>query len=853
MHTLESGLTTVIDELHGAPVVAFQVWVRTGCYDELDDERGLAHLHEHMLFKGTPSRGVGEVAASIEACGGQINAWTSHDHTCYHVVLPAHEWRQGLEVLADAVCHSLFDPEELTREIEVVAEEIKRASDSPGQVGYRRLFELAFAGHPYALPVLGTLESVRSMTQERMLAFYHKHYVSGNTTVIATGDFDAKEVALAIEHAFADLPRAQPPIGPAPQPEPVQPRADVVAATFSESRVIYAWPIPALEHPDVPALDVLAILLGQGDSSRLVRKVQREQHYVNDIGTSTWTPARAGLFSLTLLTSSDRLEIGRRSALQTLAELRNHGVTQAEVDKARNNILSDATYKLETVQGQAHAIGYFTASTGDPRWDRVYNRAVASITPGEVMRVARRYLVPETVQIVAMPGTDGTEAPVVVTPEQLLSEVVELLAIEPNAALAVRTPDVIDGIERIDLPSGDVLLVQPDRGVPMFGLRVAAMGGLRGETPAVSGRSHLLAQMLTRGTSRRSSHEIAHEIETLAAGLGGFTGRNSIGMSAVALTHAKDAMLDLLFDTLFESAMPAPELEHERAVQLEDLRHQADAPARVALRTMATALYGDHPYGLDILGTPESIAALSRDELLAWSRQQLAPGRLVYSAVGDLDAEELAAAITARTPTDRTPLEQLHPQPVSELAGVLQLRPHAEKQQAHIVLGFRGTTLFRQDRFALDVLSTILSGQSGRLFLELRDKQSLAYTVSSMHVDGLDEGYFALYIGTSPDKAEQALAGLRTELDKVLQGPVLPEELDRARRFLAGGHAIGLQRRSSRASTLCLNELYGLGRHAYRGQLANLLAVTADDILQAARKYLTLDRHVEVVLAPQPA
>jgi zinc protease len=526
-------------------------------------------------------------------------------------------------------------------------------------------------------------------------------------------------------------------------------------------------------------------------------------------------------------------------------------VTQSEVDKARNNILSDATYKLETVQGQAHAVGYFSASTGDPHWDKVYNRAVQSVTPGDVLRVARKYLIADTVQAVAMPGTEGAPGEgLVLTGEQLLAEVREILTMDPNAALSLRTPDVIDGIERIDLPSGDVLLVQPDRGVPVIGLRVAALGGLRGETAEVSGRAHLMAQMLMRGTARRSSHEIAHEIETLAAGLGGFTGRNSIGMHAVSLAHAKDAVLDLLFDALFEASLPSAELEHERAVQLEDLRHQADAPARLALRAMASALYGNHPYGLDILGTPESVAALDRDELQVWLRRQLAPGRLVYAAVGDVDPGELAESITARTPSDRTPLEQLHPQAVEALPGVVQLRPTAEKQQAHIALGFRATTLYKPDRFALDVLSTILSGQSGRLFLELRDKQSLAYTVSSMHVDGLDEGYFALYIGTSPDKAEQALAGLRVELDKVLQGPVSAEELDRARRYLAGGHAIGLQRRSARASTICLNELYGLGRHAYRGQLANLLAVTADDILKAAREYLTLDRHVEVVLAP---
>lgn len=849
--TLPSGLTLVIEAMHGAPVAAFQVWVRTGCFDELPDERGLAHLHEHMLFKGTPTRGVGEIAAAIEACGGQINAWTSHDQTCYHVILPAHEWRAGLAVLADAVCHSSFDPEELGREIEVVVEEIKRATDSPAQIGYRRLFEMAFADHPYALPVLGTIESVRGMTQERMLAFYRKHYVSGNTTISAAGDFDPTEVRDAIAELFADLPQAPEPARPQPARLLPAPQADILQAQFSESRITYAWPIPALEHPDVPALDVLAILLGQGDSSRLVRKVVREHKLVNDIGTSTWTPQRAGLFSLTLLTSTDRLEAARHAALDCLAEVRNRGVTQAEVDKARNNILSEATYKLETVQGISHGLGFFAASTGDPHWDRKYNQAVSQLTPADVVRVAQRYLGSDTVQIVAMPGSDGTlPAAADVTAEQLLAEVRSALVAEPLAPLALRTPDVVDGIERIDLPGGDVLIVQPDRSVPVLGMRVAVMGGMRGEVAAVSGRAHLVAQMLMRGTARRSSHEIAHEIETLASGLGGFAGRNSIGLHAVTLSHTRDQVLDLMFDTLFESQLPEAELAQERAVQLEDIRHQADAPARTALRAMAAALYGDHPYGLDILGTAESVGGLSRDDTLAWLRRQLAPGHLVYAAAGDVDPRELADAIVARTPADRQALPPLHPQPVRILPDIIRLRPVAEKQQAHIALGFRGTTLYKRDRFALDVLSTILSGQSGRLFMELRDRQSLAYTVSSMHVDGLDEGYFALYIGTSPDKAEQALAGLRSELDKVLQSPVAADELDRARRYLAGGHAIGLQRRSSRASTLCLNELYGLGRLAYRGQLDSLLAVTAEDILAAARAYLTLDRYVEVVLAP---
>ena len=189
METLAGGLTCLVEPVHGAPVVALQVWVRSGGFDEREGERGLAHLHEHMLFKGTPTRGVGEIASAVEACGGDINAWTSHDQTCYHVTLPATDWREGLAVLADAVCHPLFDPEELSREIEVVVEEINRAADSPGQVARQRLRELVYGAHPYALPVLGTTEAVRAMRQADMRAFWRRHYVTGNTLVVVATEF----------------------------------------------------------------------------------------------------------------------------------------------------------------------------------------------------------------------------------------------------------------------------------------------------------------------------------------------------------------------------------------------------------------------------------------------------------------------------------------------------------------------------------------------------------------------------------------------------------------------------------------------------------------------------------------
>ncbi len=843
---LQSGLRLLVEPVAGAPVVAVQIWISTGGFDELPDEAGLAHLHEHMLFKGTPSRGVGEIAAGVERVGGQINAWTSNDATCYHVVMPAHAWHQGLDVLADAVCHSLFDAEELAREIEVVIEEIRRAADSPGQVSWRLLFEQAFAGHPYALPVLGTAESVRSMTPQRMRAFWRKHYTAPNTTVVVAGDVDAEDVKTAVAAAFASQGTSLAPKRPAGLAATHPARETTQRSTFSESRSLIAWPIPDMLHPDVPALDVLAIALGQGDSSRMVRRVERELLLANDIGASSWTPQRGGLFAATILTSAERIPPAWQAALEEIATVRREGIDQAELEKAKHNVIAESTYKQETMQGLANSLGYFAVAAGDPHWDRTYAQRVAEVTRADVVRVAQRWLNADTVQIVSLFGQDATDLQLQHT---LMDDVRK--ALHPvGPTLAIRTPDVLDGIERIELPSGDVLVVQPDRSVALFAVRVAALGGLRAESVANNGRTHLLGNLLTRGTTRRTSDMIAHEIESLAAGLAGSAGRNSLGLQAMGLARHQTEVLDLFCDSLFECMLPEGDLEQERQSQLEDLRHQADAPSRQTIRAMATALYGEHPYALDLLGNIPSVTGLQRDDLLQYVRGQLAPGRLVFAAAGDIDVDQLVATLTARSPSDRVMLPLPQHRPVPRPARRLSVRPNAAKQQAHLAVGFLGARLHDPARFALDVLATIMSGQSGRLFLELRDKQSLAYSVSGMHVEGLDEGYFTLYMGTSPDKVDQALAGLYHEIDKLRQGGVGDEELDRAKQSLAGSFAIGLQHRSSRAATLCLNELYGLGREAYRGQIDSLLAVTKEQIRDVAQRFLDIDHCVEVVLAP---
>ncbi len=889
---LDSGLTLITQAVHAAPVVAFQVWIHAGGFDELEAERGLAHLHEHMLFKGTPTRGVGEVAAAVEAAGGHINAWTSHDQTVYHVVMPASAWKTGLDVLSDAVCHSLFDPEELSREIEVVVEEINRAEDSPSRIAWRQMFAQLFAGHPYALPVLGTIESVRSMTSERMKAFWGKHYVAKNTTVVAAGDLDPAEVAVEVAKRFGDYGLRQAQAKPAVVAPKAMASATVTQSQFSETRALLAFPAPDLAHADVAPLDVFALVLGQGESSRLSRVVRRDLQLANDISASCYTPRYAGAFSVGLLTDAIRVEAAFDAGLAELANALGHGITGDELAKAKNLILAEATYKRETVQGLANSVGYFAVACGDPAAEQRYFDAVAAVTQADVLRAARAWLRPEHAQIVVLLGKDAevtdsadaadaaasadsavsaTEADASATKRRAvpdlpdaaawLAKVVTALApiFGGVGSVAVHTKrDVVDHIERIVLPSGDVLLVRPDGDdVPVMSLRVAALAGVRTETHANGGHGRLMAELLTRGTSTRSADDIALAAEAMATDLSGFSGRNSIGMTLHSLSRNADAGMALFFDCLTDATLPEAELDIARKAQLQDIHHASDAPARTAFRAALEALYGDHPYGLDALGTTESVSALDRNSLLGLLRGRLASGsagsdqpRLVWAAAGDVNADHLAMRIADACPAVEGALRP--PQrrdPIFPTEKVV-IQKQADKAQAHVVLAFPGTRLDHIDRFPLAILSTVLSGQAGRLFLQLRDKQSLAYTVSSMGAEGIDAGHFAFYIGTSPDKVPEALAGLYSEIDKVLQAPITAEELDRAKQLLAGGHAIGLQRSGARSATIGFNELYGLPRDAYSTWVDQMRAVTTQDVRAAAQRYLTVGKHVEAILAP---
>jgi zinc protease len=853
-YQLPSGLTVVLQENRAAKVVAFQAWVGVGSADEPPELAGIAHVFEHMLFKGTARRGVGQIAQDIEGAGGEINAWTSFDQTVYHLVLASRYFDTGLDILADALFNSSFDPVELERELRVVLEEVKQGEDNPGRVATQTLFGAAYLKHPYRRPVIGYSRTVKSFTRERLLEFFHRYYVASNITLVIVGDFDAARARQKIAEAFAGAPAGSPSVRTTPR-EPVQraPRAAAVTQDVREAHLAVAFHVPGIRHPDTGALDLASILLGQGDSSRLTVGVKRQRQLVNDVYAYSYTPRDPGLLVTGATLPAERLDAALDGILAEVFRLRFDEVSAEELQKAQAIVEADAVYQKETVQGQARKLGFFETVAGGLDYEDEYNRQVRAVTPAAVREAARRYFTVENASVaVLLPEAEAGE--VAALERHLVERLRHALAAAEERWGARTTRVATDEVVRVTLPSGARLLVKRDPSVGLVAMRAVWMGGLRYEDDKTNGVNNLLAALVTRGTRSRSGDQIAREVEGMAGSLGGFSGRNSFGMRAELLARHWERGLEIVADCILHPAFAEEELDKERRQVLEEIRAQRDNVSAEAFRLFSQALYPKHPYRFDVMGSAESVVGITRRRLVDYYKRHVAPAQMTLAIVGDVDpakvidkaralfgagSQKEPAVVPAPPPADPPP-----PEPV-------QVFRFQNKQQAHVVYGFPGTTVSDPDRFPLEVLSTILSGQGGRLFVELRDKRGLAYRVSAFSVEGVDPGYVAVYIATSPENLPVAVAGIEDELGRVMSQPVPKAELERAKRYLVGAHEISLQRRAALASTLAFHECYGLGWDEYRRYSAGILAVGAADVQRVARKYLDPRHAIVATIKPE--
>jgi len=815
---LPNGLTVLVQEDRTAPVVSIVTYVKAGYFDESDAENGLAHALEHMFFKGTKTRGVGDIAKETKSSGGYLNAHTIYDNTTYYTVLPSSGFAKGLEIQADAYANSVIDAGELAKEMEVIIQEAKRKSDSPSAVATETLYELLHDAHRMRRWRIGREPGLRAFTRDKMNRFYRNFYRPGNTILSISGDVDAADALRRVTELYGGLESSEPirDSGPA-EPDHEGFRYRELAGDIAQSQLVIGWRTPGTLDPDTAVLDVAASILATGRASRLYRSV-REMKLASSVTAYDYTPTELGVFVV-------------------------HAETEPENVADAAGVIWDQLHQLRV-------------GLGGWRLGEEYFERFMSASSDDVQRVMRKYLAeeraaalvyrPNSSQVVAQDAADMQRILGAGRSERLASIPPRAVPPKPDAKGAEFEKEEA-GVSVFRTAEGIPVLVRRKVGTPMASIGVYIVGGAVEEEESEAGLTLLTARAMLKGTTTRTAAQIAEDAEMLGGSISAGAGSDSFGWSLSVPKARLAQALELMGDVIQRPTIPEDSFDTERTVALSNVAMLRDDMYRYPMRLASSVAFGKHPYGLPTMGTEESLRALSAEQAREWHRSRVLSSAAVIGVVADVDVKE-AADLVARE------FGALEPEKAPNVGkprwpkSVKIAAESRDKAQTAIALAFPAPSRADDARFAAALIATVASGLGGRFFDELRDRQSLAYTVQAAVSEKRLAGMFISYIATSPEKEGIARDGLLAEFEKLRERPVTEEELERSKEYVVGSHAIGQESGGALLAEMLDAWMFGSGLGEILEHDSRVRAVTAEQMQAVAQQYFDPKKRVEGIV-----
>jgi zinc protease len=844
---LANGLTLLVQRDTSAPVASVVTHVQAGFFDEPDRWVGISHVLEHMFFKGTPTRGPGQIARETKAAGGYINASTSYDHTSYLAVLPAAQLPAALEIQADALMAAAIDARELDRELKVIIQEAKRKLDHPGAVSQETLHAVMYDRHRIRRWRIGYEQDLARFTRDDVFGYYASRYVPARTIVALVGDIDVDAALAQARRLYGSWTTAEGARDPSPE-EP--PRREVRARTLrgdvTQAVVVLGWRgVAALDDRAVP-LDLAAGILAAGRGSWLQQSL-RETGLASTVSAHHYSPTELGVFSIDADCLPARVEVVVDRIAEATTRLVMAGPAPDDLERARTLLLARWSRRMEEADGRAAALASAEA-LGDYRLlDRDFE-LLASTSGDTVRAAAASILDPEGVSaVVYLPAGEGED----LTAEKLARAfaVTELggsaarrlgdSAPPPRpGARTNRSPASrrVAEIHHLALPGFD-LLCRRKAGVPLVALGVY-VPRLRFDPEGKAGVGALTVRSATRGAGEYDAPGLAFAFERLGGSLTPVVTLDWLGFGTVVLAPHLDEAAALLHTVLRAPRFEEAHVAAERGVLVEETARVADDMFRYPFQLGLAEAFGDRAYGIPALGLPADVARVSRADVEAWHAANLGGTRGVVVAVGDLEPEpalERVGRIFGQDPVQpAVPLDRAVGWAV---AGETRSRVVTrEKAQSAVAMVFPGPSRRDPSRHAAEVWSAIASGLGGRLFEALRDRRSLAYTVLASSWQKARGGALLTYIATSPEREAEARDEMLRELDRFATDRVSEAELVQAANYLAGQTQVNRQSGSALAGEILDAWLAGdgLGELADSGE--RFRAVTAEQVRAVAER-----------------
>lgn len=776
---LSNGLTVVIHEDRKSPIVAVNVWYHVGSKNEPAGRTGFAHLFEHLMFNGSEHYDDDYFKPFTEVGATEMNGTTNADRTNYFQNVPVTALDLALWMESDRMCcmNAAVDQAKLDEQRGVVQNEKRQGENRPYGEVFNLIQENTYPeGHPYDHTVIGSMADLNSASLADVHEWFDSYYGPNNATLVIAGAVDTKTALAKVKHYFGG-------IKPGP---PLQRQEAWVAKRTGTHRQIFqdrvpqaqlnmVWNVPELTHPTAQYLALFADILANGKNSRVYRKLVYERRIATDVSAFVLGRELGSLFILSATAAPEQATDELQKAIRSeMRQLLDNGFTAEELERARTTRFADFIRGVERIggfDGKSDVLAASEVYYGAPDGYRRALNVLRDASERNVMEAARAWL------------QDGDYI-LEVEPYPKLSATQSELTRDEGPPIPKEFPSVdFPEYERAQLPNGLDILVAHRAAAPVVEMSLLVDAGYAADQGGTLGTASLTLNMMDEGAGNRDALQIAAEMRRLGANI---ELESSLDASSAALSALKanlEPSLALFADIVLHPTFPASELERLRALQSARIRQEQADPFSLALRIFPQLVYeNEHPYAIPFTGTGtlESVASLTRADLLAFHGSWFKPNNATLIVVGDTRMNEMLPLLEKHFGgwnKGDVPSKPLGAEP-RMIQSVVYVVDRPGSQQSIIVAGHVVPPYSAPDKLSLDAANEVLGGSfTARLNMNLREDKHWSYGARSIIVDARGSRPFFAYAPVQSDQTAASMKEIQRELTElaVSQPPTAAE------------------------------------------------------------------------------
>lgn len=831
MFRLDNGQIVVIQEVHSNPIVIIDTWIKTGSIDEDDSNNGVAHFLEHLFFKGTKTHPTGEFDQILETKGAITNAATSKDFTHYYVTIPSKDFNLAMELHGDMLSNPMIPRNEMEKERKVVLEEINKDLKSPSRILQENMNSMLYDTHPYKRRVIGRSEVIETISREGVLDFYNKHYSPSNMITIIIGDVDTAKTLERVKEVFNSEYKKQTKTIYPKESQLTKQQKKVEYIKTESGYILIGFRGTPISDNESYALDVLATILGGGRSSVLNQVLKEKKRLAFSVGAGNSTLKDDGIFYVTANFEPEKCKAVQNAIFEEIKKIQTNGVTDEQLNLAKNIIERDTFYSRESITNIATEIGYTIALTNDIKYYDGYLTNIKNVSKEMVKKVANKYLGEDKSAVSILLPEGAKEIPVA------------------NTAESYGTADLISQnkeTQKYKLSNGATLLYTPNKVNDIIAISIHAKGGQL--LDKIPGTAKLTASAMLKGTKNYSPVELSQVLEDNGIDITPSASADAFSVKVLTTKDEYDKTLELLNEIVNNALFDEVEVQKVKSDKLNSIKSDKDIALQQAVEQYRDMIYHNTPYSISAKVLEVNYPKIKRDDVVEYYGKIFNPKNLIISINGNVDKDKTIHELNKIFKAKDTDVEFKYDTNSERIAKITSPKEETLKmdtETAWILLGWQTDGVLNEKDFAtLQVIDSLLgSGMSSRLFKDLREQEGLAYQLGSGYSPNVLRGSFMLYIGTNPATLEKSKAGLFEEIRKLKTEYVGDKELADAKEKLLGNYIISLETNLEKASNVGWYEASGRG-YEFKDKYINLInSVTDADIIRVANKYFT-DNHI---------